>query len=239
MPFFVEIELDPESGAEEVGRRLKAIPTEPLYREIGDYMVLETDDRFVKEEAPDGTPWEPLSPATLAAKTTDKILQEKGTKGGLRGNIRAQLRDGGVAVGVNKLYGRVHQLGFEGDVRVPAHTRTITQAFGRPLDEPVEVEAHTRHMKVPARPFLGVSEENRAVIGQMIRRYARDAPTHAGIDPGGVDREVLRVGCPRTRGDKLAPPTLPFSHSPFPHSPFLPHWMRTARTPSTPSSPAI
>lgn len=171
----ITIEIDERSAAEDFADRVGSVSLRPLYASIGEYMLLETDDRFVREEAPDGTPWEPLSPATLAAKTTEKILQEKGTRAGLRGRINYQAGEDGVAVGTNLIYADVHQYGIDEEVNVPAHTRRITQAFGRELEEPVEVEvsAHTRQMTVPARPYLGMSSENEEVIAGMIQDFIR------------------------------------------------------------------
>lgn len=58
-------------------------------------------------------------------------------------------------------YARVHEEGFSGTVNVPAHTRTITQAFGRQIaPREVQVQAHTRQMFIPARPYLGPSLED-------------------------------------------------------------------------------
>ncbi len=53
-------------------------------------------------------------------------------------------------------YAHVHEEGFVGWVQIPAHTRTIVQAFGKPLSskKTVNVSAHTRFMVIPARPYL-------------------------------------------------------------------------------------
>lgn len=53
-------------------------------------------------------------------------------------------------------YAPVHELGYQGVQQVEAHTRTITEAFGEPLDSPTEVQvsAHRRPMSIPARPAL-------------------------------------------------------------------------------------
>ena len=58
-------------------------------------------------------------------------------------------------------YADAHEKGFDGTVHVPAHTRTITQAFGREIaPREVQVSAHTKHMHIPARPYLGPSLED-------------------------------------------------------------------------------
>lgn len=54
----------------------------PVMRSYAEYLVKETDERFKKEVSPDGTPWMPLSPLTVANKARqnkiDKILQQDG-----------------------------------------------------------------------------------------------------------------------------------------------------------------
>lgn len=59
-------------------------------------------------------------------------------------------------VGTNVSYARPHELGFSGDVQVRQHLRKIKEAWGKPLEEPIEivVRAHLRRMDIPAKSFL-------------------------------------------------------------------------------------
>lgn len=80
-------------------------------------------------------------------------------------------------VGTNVRYARAHEYGFEGTVSVREHTRTVTMAFGRPID-PVDavVRAHTAHMLLPERSFLRSSLSERAPsIANAIREAVRGA----------------------------------------------------------------
>jgi phage gpG-like protein len=55
----------------------------------------------------------------------------------------------------NVPYAAVHEFGFRGTVQVPAHSRRMTQAFGRPVDpRQVAVQAHSMRMNIRARPYL-------------------------------------------------------------------------------------
>lgn len=71
-------------------------------------------------------------------------------------------------VGSNVEYAAIHEFGGEGraSANVRAHTRQITQAFGRPLKKAttVSVKAFTRsqHWKIPARPYARPSLAARA-----------------------------------------------------------------------------
>mgnify|MGYP001324212186 CR=1 FL=1 len=87
----ITIKLD---GADAVRERLREISSRvsnlsPILRAIGDRVVEQTKRRFESQgPAPDGTPWAPLKPATLAAKKHKKILTETGH---LRDSIRYRL----------------------------------------------------------------------------------------------------------------------------------------------------
>lgn len=62
----------------------------------------------------------------------------------------------GIRVGsFNVPYAAVHEFGYRGTVQVPAHTRRMTQAFGRPIDpRSVEVSAHSMQMNLRPRPYM-------------------------------------------------------------------------------------
>jgi phage gpG-like protein len=78
--------------------------------------------------------------------------------------------------GSNVPYARVHEEGINETVNIPAHTRTITQAFGQPIEEQtVKVEQHRRHMKIPARPYLGpAADDNRQWLADKLQEEFQD-----------------------------------------------------------------
>lgn len=86
-------------------------------------------------------------------------------------------------VGTNVEYARAHEYGFNGQVSVRAHLRKITEAFGRVLDAPVEaqVQAHSRHMRLPKRSFLrSTLEEHRSEIHRLIEAAVARAVQESG-----------------------------------------------------------
>jgi len=115
--------------------------------DIGEELLQSTDERFRQEEAPDGTPWAPLSPVTLAQKKRDtpNILKEEGLRGGLRGSINYQVRGNQLSLGSPMPYARIHQLGGKA---------------GR-----------NRKVTIPSRPYLGVSEDDEAEIRDIVADY--------------------------------------------------------------------
>jgi phage gpG-like protein len=53
------------------------------------------------------------------------------------------------------VYAPPHEYGFQGTVNIKAHLREIKQAFGRPITaRAVQVNAHSREVKLPERSFL-------------------------------------------------------------------------------------
>ncbi len=112
----VFIEVDAQSFAR-AERYLQRIITagqslEPAFAEIGEYLLESHAERFSLEVAPDGTPWEPLAPATLANKADDRILQEEGF---LRDTLAYQVTGAELLFGTNRIYGATHQFGREED----------------------------------------------------------------------------------------------------------------------------
>jgi phage gpG-like protein len=59
-------------------------------------------------------------------------------------------------VSTNVSYGKAHEYGYSGTVTVKEHLRTITQAWGKQLKEPVTstVRSHSMKMNLPERSFL-------------------------------------------------------------------------------------
>jgi len=119
---------------------------DPVLDEIGSMLVTETQMRFAAEEDPDGKKWQELADATKAKrgrtgkKGTARILRDQGD---LYDSVTHQVRTGvSVSVGVTRTYGRIHQLGGNA---------------GR-----------GRRVKIPARPYLGVSEAGRKEIIAII-----------------------------------------------------------------------
>lgn len=77
-------------------------------------------------------------------------------------------------------YASVHEEGFNQNVSVRQHVRTITQAFGRDIAPTnVTVSAHSKAMSIPARPYLSpalddqmdflTKEINRRIFNLMLQ----------------------------------------------------------------------
>ena len=98
-------------------------------------------------------------------------------------SIEHQVQRNHVRVGSALAYAGVHQDGFSGSVQVPAHTRLITQAFGKLLKSEVSqsVGSFTRHMEIPAREYLGISSDNQTELLAVIGGFWQDVMKEAGL----------------------------------------------------------
>lgn len=73
-------------------------------------------------------------------------------------------------VGTNVAYAAIHEYGFSGTVTVKAHTRNITQVYGRAVEGVLaQVNEHSRKVNMPERSYLRSSlAEKAASIRQQI-----------------------------------------------------------------------
>lgn len=148
---------------------------QPAWRDIGEYLLNSTRERFDREQAPDGTPWEPLAESTLRRKMLKGVGRGKGkprkslttgrgnTKvgairrlasnqilvesGNLRDLMRYQATREGLRFGSDRVYAAIQQFGGA-DV-------------GRP--------------DIPARPFLGLSAADRAEVLAILNQHLEAA----------------------------------------------------------------
>ena len=127
---------------------------QPLWQAVGMYVQKQTiKERFDKEQAPDGTKWKPLSPARVKQrlkrhKTGNmRILQDTGA---LRRSVQYEAGQSYVRIGSNLKYARIHQFG--GIIHFTKRKGSVT---------------------IPARPFLGVTPNERKHINDMLRAYLK------------------------------------------------------------------
>ena len=162
--------------------------TRPL-RAIGDYLVADTKLRFEAGRGPDRLPWKP---SARALKEGGMTLVDSAR---LKASITRVVTSSSVQVGTNVKYAAIHQFG--GEIRQFAYSRKVAfrtvksrqedgtlltrrlfaRSRGSRAHKRVEMQAVTfgdRVIKMPARPFLGLGDNNRetivAIIGDHFRR---------------------------------------------------------------------
>lgn len=120
----------------------------PVMRAIAENIMDATKENFSTEGARLGEKWQDLSPLTKKWRSEQgydgKMLQVRRK---LYNSISAYSDNDTAIVGTNLVYAKVHQLGIDKRVNVSAHTRR---------NKPVK--AHTKELKIPARPFLGLTD---------------------------------------------------------------------------------
>lgn len=164
-----------DTAAREAFARLSDMmaDTSPIMRAIGVGLVSNTHARFEREIAPDGSSWAPLNPAYAAGKRGAGILRESAMRGGLMGSITFDAGQDSVEVGSNKVYAAVHQTGATIKPRSASHL-----AF-RLGGEAVFAKSVT----IPARPYIGVSDEDEEMILDVIENAVDRA---SGTSGGGT-----------------------------------------------------
>jgi len=129
----------------------------PIMRDIGEYMIEATRERFRTGTGPDGGVWPAKSATTIAAYLARGDRADPrpliGPSGQLSQLIAAQVVNGGrgVEIGSSRIYAGVMQFGAR------------RGAFGQ-----TRRGAPIPWGDIPARPFLGASEDDLVKIGEII-----------------------------------------------------------------------
>ena len=156
MTVIIDIDIDDADIKDRLRRLQKAGRSlRPAFQSIGEELLISTRARFRAMQDPEGRPWKPLSPRYKARKkkNKDRILI---LNGHLVGTLAYQARATELLFGTPRIYGAVHQFGarkgqFGKDKR------------GRPIP----------WGDIPARPFLGISKGDKAVILSILERHLR------------------------------------------------------------------
>lgn len=179
---------------------------EQLLRIIGLGQLKSIRQTFAEQGSPSGS-WPPLSAASLQwRKYKDggaghRLLIDKGI---LLNSITFAVMSDSVVIGTALSYAGVHQFGFDGsqNVRPYSYTRRqksrdaygkfgITNKLGRRQTvrrktvsgiASVSVRGFTRHIRIPARPFLVFRPEDPARIQQEAEIYTRQAAAQSGLE---------------------------------------------------------
>lgn len=133
----------------------------PLHAEIGASLLASTQQRFQDGKAPDGGPW----PASVRALLTGgKTLVDTAF---LSRSITHQADPQAARVGTNAIYAAIHQTG--GTIRA----KTAKGLRFRPAggDGLVVVKS----VRIPARPFLGVSAEDEREVIAIAEEFIAEA----------------------------------------------------------------
>lgn len=150
----IDIRYDDAEVRRGLNRLLRAAEDlSPAMREIAETLGDSAEQSLKRQAAPDGAPWKPLAEGTQAQRRREgvggpgPILQRSGD---LFDFIQTEYDHQSATAGVGLEYAAIHQFG------------------GRPGMAPAPAA-------VPARPFLGVTDEHRGMILETITDHLRAA----------------------------------------------------------------
>lgn len=144
---------------------------EPAFQDIGEYLLISHRERYDKEQAPDGTPWEPLADSTLRRKMLKGVSRGKGKKrksmttgkGTKAGAINALAR-GKILVESSDMRDLMrYQASGTGVQFGSDRIYFATQHFGDPK------------RNIPAREVLGLSDQDQAEVLRIINAHLEQA----------------------------------------------------------------
>lgn len=150
----MKVTVDAAAVAEALNRATaRARDMTPLMRDIGERLLHTTRERFVSHSAPTGEPWSPLSEdyKQTKKKNQHKILTYYGI---LRGQLNYRASRDQVEVGSPTIYAGTHQFGAQ-------RGAFGTTSGGAPIP----------WGNIPARPFLGLSDEDEAEVVQLANDF--------------------------------------------------------------------
>lgn len=154
----------------------------PLLEIAGSILEASTLRRFDEGAGPGGIPWPP------SRRALGQVVGKHGPNrpgktlvdtGGLEGSVTHEVRSNEVEIGVDARtesarHAAAHQFGSHVQTVVLGHDRTINQAFGLPIaPRTVHVRPHGRVTNLPARPFIGVDDDDRRDLGEAWFEYLR------------------------------------------------------------------
>ncbi|PYF08235.1 phage virion morphogenesis protein [Rhodobacter viridis] len=152
----------------------------PFYKGVGEILLNSARERFDSQSGPNGAPWAPLKPATVRARIKKNqlplmILQSNtnGKNSSLKASLNAIPSDKDVRVGSPVLWAAIHQLG--GTINKDAGSRyMVGRRFAKRDKEggnDVAIKAHT--IRIPARPYIGVSDLDQERILEAAEEWLR------------------------------------------------------------------
>lgn len=133
-------------------RKLADIRKAEITANIAEELRTSTVLRFQLEKSPEGKPWRT---SIRARDQGGKTLTDTGR---LKTSILATSDETGLAVGTNTIYAAAHQFGLKQTIR-PKKAKVLRFQIGGKW-----VSAKEVHQELPARPFLGLSDDDQAFI---------------------------------------------------------------------------
>lgn len=138
------------------------LPIRGVLNSIAEGLRTSTVERFTEEKSPEGKSWKPsIRAREEGGKTLTKTTQ-------LKTSIRSEVSDSGLAVGTNDIRAATHQFGDERTIRAK-NKQYLTFKIGGQWKNVTSVKVN-----IPARPFLGISEEDEQDIKDALEEIVEE-----------------------------------------------------------------
>ena len=166
----IAVEVDDARASAALRRLVGALAhPAPALDAIGARLESSTLLRFEREQAPGGAPWKK---SARAKREGGQTLTDTAR---LKGSITHRVVGDSVEVGTNVVYGAIHQFGGKTRARTIRAKRKKALSFligGRRV-----FAKSVRHpgSTIPARPFLGLDDTDRAAIERIVDRFVAGA----------------------------------------------------------------
>lgn len=129
---------------------------------IAEGLRTSTVERFSQEKDPEGGKW---IPSIRAKESGGKTLTQTAA---LKNSIRAKSDDSSAAVGTNDIRAATHQFGDTRTIRAK-NGKYLTFRIGGRWVRKASVTVH-----IPARPFLGISQEDQEEIQDILEEAMKE-----------------------------------------------------------------
>ena len=153
-------------------RKNSLLDLSTFWDSVGMYMVKRTMRHFQQEQSPDGVKWKPLSTARIRQRNKRhkggrmKILTDTGE---LRRSIAYKAYKSSVIFGSVLKYAAIQQFGGT----ITARRKGVYKHNYGPGKPKGGSYSYRWNIKIPARPYLGVTEDDRRKVLSMMKIYLK------------------------------------------------------------------
>ena len=154
------LRISVEGDFQELWDRLKQLGTDDrseLMAAVAEALRTSTDERFDEEVSPEGESWQR---SIRASSGGGKPLTASSR---LRNSIHARSSSSGAEIGTNTIYAATHQFGASGRTIRARKKPMLAFQIGGVWHRKKQVTVN-----IPARPFLGLSDEDREEIIRLM-----------------------------------------------------------------------
>jgi phage virion morphogenesis protein len=148
-------------------RQIADIDKKGINASIAESIRESTLERFKTGKDPEGKKWK----QSIRVENDGGVTLVKSAA--LRNSIKTKADASGFAVGTNKVYAATHQLGAK-NRRITIKAKTSKGLIFRYADKWVRKKQVTVTVNIPARPFLGINDEDIKEIKGTIKDYFQE-----------------------------------------------------------------